>query len=75
MMSHFAPEVAKYPKSSYFGSVRAYCFALLAMQLVIWCNYICFTMYFIVALTEHIEGSSVKASQPSVEPVTVYCRV
>jgi len=34
MTSDFAPEVAKYPKSSYFGSVRACCFALLAMQLV-----------------------------------------
>jgi len=32
--SDFAPEVVKYPKSSYFGSVRAYCFAPLAMQLV-----------------------------------------
>jgi len=35
MTSDFAPEVAKYPKSSYFGSVRAYCFAPLAVQLVI----------------------------------------
>jgi len=28
MMSDFAPEVAKYPESSYFRSVRAYCFTL-----------------------------------------------
>ena len=34
MMSDFATEVAKYPKSSYFRSVRAYCFAPLAMQFV-----------------------------------------
>ena len=32
--SDFAPKVAKYPKSSYSGIVRAYCFAPLAMQLV-----------------------------------------
>jgi len=25
MTSDFAPEVAKYPKCSYFGTVRAYC--------------------------------------------------
>jgi len=27
MTPDFEPEIAKYPKSSYFGSVRAYCFA------------------------------------------------
>jgi len=33
-MLDFAKEVAKYTKSNYFGSVQAYCFTLLAMQLV-----------------------------------------
>jgi len=37
MTPDFAPEVAKYPspQSSYFWSVRAYCFTPLAMQLVL----------------------------------------
>jgi len=34
MTSDFEPEVAKYPKSSYFGGVRAFCFGPLAMQFV-----------------------------------------
>jgi len=34
VMSDFALEVAEYPKSSYVGSARNYCFAPLAMQLV-----------------------------------------
>ena len=39
MTSDFAPEVAKYPKSSpkphNFRRLQAYCFAMLAMQLII----------------------------------------
>jgi len=34
MTSDFAQDVAKYPKSSYFASVWAYCFAPLAIQVV-----------------------------------------
>jgi len=37
MMWDFALEVTKYPKSSYFMSVQAYCYALLVMQLVSAC--------------------------------------
>jgi len=33
-MSDFAPEVAKYSKSSCFRSVWVYCFAPLVMQLI-----------------------------------------
>jgi len=36
MMSDFAQEVAKYSKSSYFGSVQAYCFTPLVMQPVVY---------------------------------------
>jgi len=35
-MSHFAPEVAKYPKSSYFGSANLL-FHSLAMHIVVPC--------------------------------------
>jgi len=50
MTSDLAPEVDKYPKSSpnphNFGSVRAYCFASIAMQLVEFRNIFCFASSF-----------------------------
>jgi len=51
MMSDFAPEVAKYPKSSpklhNFWSVWAYCFAPLVLQLV----------YYQILLLSNIHGT------------------